>query len=92
MLSNREDVSGEHIAQEREIFLAQAEEFDKPQEIIEKMVDGRISKFLDEVSLVGQSFVKDPGVKVGKLLEQRRAKVSAFKRFEVGEGIEKKRR
>lgn len=87
---NREDVSAEAIANEREIFLAQAKDSDKPQEIIEKMVDGRISKFLDEVSLTGQSFIKDPSVKVGKLLEQKKAKVESFRRLEVGEGIEKK--
>ncbi len=87
---NREDVSAESIANEREIFLAQAKDSDKPQEIIEKMVDGRISKFLDEVSLSGQAFIKDPSIKVGKLLEQKKAKVEAFKRLEVGEGIEKK--
>lgn len=87
---NREDVSAEAIANEREIFLAQAKDSDKPKEIIEKMVDGRISKFLDEVSLSGQAFIKDPSVKVGKLLEQKKAKVISFKRLEVGEGIEKK--
>lgn len=87
---NREDVSAEAIANEREIFLAQAKDSDKPQEIIEKMVDGRISKFLDEVSLTGQAFIKDPSIKVGKLLEQKKAKVVSFKRLEVGEGIEKK--
>lgn len=87
---NREDVSQEAIANEREIFLAQAKDSDKPKEIIEKMVDGRISKFLDEVSLSGQAFIKDPSVKVGKLLEQKKAKVISFIRLEVGEGIEKK--
>ena len=87
---SREDVSEASIANEREIFLAQAKDSNKPQEIIEKMVDGRISKFLDEVSLSGQAFIKDPSMKVGKLLEQKQAKVTAFQRFEVGEGIEKK--
>ena len=87
---SREDVSEAAIANEREIFLAQAKDSNKPQEIIEKMVDGRISKFLDEVSLSGQAFIKDPSMKVGKLLEQKQAKVTAFQRFEVGEGIEKK--
>lgn len=87
---SREDVSQEAIANEREIFLAQAKDSNKPQEIIEKMVDGRISKFLDEVSLSGQAFIKDPNTKVGKLLEQKQAKVTSFQRFEVGEGIEKK--
>jgi elongation factor Ts len=87
---NREDVSADAIANEREIFLAQARESNKPQEIIDKMIDGRISKFLDEVSLSGQSFVKDPSIKVSQLLKQKNAEISSFTRFEVGEGIEKK--
>lgn len=87
---NREDVSEEAIENEREIFLAQAKDSEKPKEIIEKMVEGRISKFLDEVSLSGQPFIKDPSVKISKLLEQNKAKVISFKRLEVGEGIEKK--
>lgn len=85
-----EDVSAEEIAKEREIFIAQARDSGKPQEIIDKMIDGRISKFLDEVSLYGQPFVKDPNVKVGQMLKQKQVEVVSFIRFEVGEGIEKK--
>lgn len=90
LVVNREDVTSDEIAKEREIFIAQAQNSNKPQDIIEKMVDGRIVKFLDEVSLVGQPFIKDPSMKVGKLLEQKNAKVTSFMRYEVGEGIEKK--
>jgi elongation factor Ts len=84
-----EDVSADVIAKEKEIYMAQAAASGKPQEIIEKMVVGRVKKFLDEVSLVGQAFVKDPDVTVGSLLSKHKAKVLAFYRFEVGEGIEK---
>ena len=84
-----EDVSQELIAKEKEIYMAQAATSGKPQDIIEKMVAGRLKKFLDEVSLVGQPFVKDPDVTVGSLLNKHRAKVLAFYRYEVGEGIEK---
>lgn len=86
----REDVSAEDIAKEREIFIAQARDSGKPQDIIDKMIDGRITKFLDEVSLYGQPFVKDPNTKVGQLLKQKQVDVVSFVRFEVGEGIEKK--
>jgi elongation factor Ts len=85
-----DDIPAEVIAKEREIFSAQAAESGKPAEIIEKMVDGRISKFLKEVTLLGQPFVKDPDTTVEKLLKGAGAKVVAFTRFEVGEGIEKK--
>lgn len=84
-----DDVSKDLVAKEKEIYMAQAATSGKPQEIIEKMVVGRLKKFLDEVSLVGQPFVKDPDVTVGSLLSKNRAKVLAFHRFEVGEGIEK---
>lgn len=90
MVVSREQVSAEAIENEREIFSAQARDSGKPQDIIDKMVEGRISKFVDEVSLTGQPFVKDPSVKVGQLLKQKNAEVQAFVRFEVGEGIEKK--
>lgn len=83
------DVSEDVIAKEREIFTAQAQQSGKPAEIVAKMVDGRISKFLAEVSLLEQPFVKDPEVKVGKLLKQAKATVISMIRFEVGEGIER---
>jgi elongation factor Ts len=84
-----DNVPAEIVAKEKEIYMAQAATSGKPQEIIEKMVVGRLKKFLDEVSLTGQPFVKDPDVTVGSLLNKHRAKVLAFHRFEVGEGIEK---
>lgn len=78
------------IAKEKEIFSSQALESGKPPEIVEKMIVGRLKKFLAEITLLGQAFVKDPDVSVGKLLESKNASVIKFSRFEVGEGIEKK--
>jgi elongation factor Ts len=83
-------VPTETLDRERRIFSEQAEASGKPPEIIEKMVTGRIAKFLKEITLVGQPFVKDPDVTVGKLLEGAGARAVSFVRFEVGEGIEKK--
>lgn len=77
------------VEKEREIFRAQAAESGKPPEIVEKMIDGRIRKFLAEITLVGQPFVKDPDQTVGQLLKKEGAKVVRFERMEVGEGIEK---
>ncbi len=85
------DISAELIQKEREIFVAQAEASGKPANIIEKMVDGRMTKYLNEVTLLGQAFVKDPDVKVGSLLNDKSQQVIRFTRFEVGEGIEKKK-
>lgn len=90
MVVNREQVSAEAIENERDIFTAQAKESGKPQEIIDKMIEGRINKFIDEVSLLGQPYVKDPNIKVGQLLKEKNAEVVSFVRYEVGEGIEKK--
>lgn len=87
---NRDQVSADAIENEREIFTAQAKESGKPQEIIDKMIEGRINKFIDEVSLLGQPYVKDPNIKVGQLLKEKNAEVISFIRYEVGEGIEKK--
>ena len=87
---NESEVSAELIQKEREIFAAQAEQSGKPADIISKMVDGRIKKFLAEVTLVGQPFVKDPETTVAKLLEKAGATVLSFQRMELGEGIEKK--
>jgi elongation factor Ts len=86
-----EDVPADIVAKEKDIYMAQAASSGKPQEIIEKMVAGKLKKFLDEVSLLGQPFVKDPDVTVSSLLNKNRAKVLAFGRFEVGEGIEKEK-
>ena len=83
-------VPAETLETEKRIFTEQAQASGKPAEIIEKMVTGRVAKFLKEITLVGQPFVKDPDVTVGKLLKGASASVVAFVRFEVGEGIEKK--
>ncbi len=85
-----DDVPAELLQKEREIFTAQAAESGKPAEIMEKMVEGRIGKYLKEVTLLGQAFVKDPDQSVEKLLNSHSAGVVQFVRYEVGEGIEKK--
>ena len=89
MVVNPDDVDPGVIEKEKEIFAAQAESSSKPAEIIEKMVGGRIRKFLAEISLVEQPFVKDPDQTVGQLVEAAGARVTGMVRFEVGEGIEK---
>ena len=86
-----EDVPADIVAKEKEIYLAQAAGSGKPQDIVEKMVLGRLKKYLDEVSLLGQAFVKDPDTTIANLLNKHRAKVVHFDRFEVGEGIEKEK-
>jgi elongation factor Ts len=83
-------VPAETLESERRIFAEQAAQSGKPADIIEKMVTGRIAKFLKEVTLLGQPFVKDTDVSVGKLLKSSGAEVIGFVRYEVGEGIEKK--
>ena len=83
-----DDMPAEQVAKEREIYAAQAQDSGKPPEIIEKMIDGRIRKFLSENSLTEQAFVKDPDITVGKLVSAAGAEVLGFTRFEVGEGIE----
>lgn len=82
------DMPEEVVAKEKEIYTAQAAESGKPPEIIEKMIGGRVKKFLAENSLLEQAFVKDPDVTVGKLVSAAGAEVVSFVRFEVGEGIE----
>ena len=84
-----DDVPESVRAREREIFIAQAKDSGKPAEIVDKMVEGRLRKFLNEIALEGQPFVKDPDTTVGKLLKQKGARVRRFERFEVGEGIQK---
>jgi len=83
------EVPAELLRQEREIFAAKAAETGKPPAIVEKMVQGQIAKFVNEITLFGQAFVKDPDTSVGKLLAARGAAVTRFERVEVGEGIEK---
>ncbi|HEY7740378.1 MAG TPA: translation elongation factor Ts [Steroidobacteraceae bacterium] len=85
-----EDVPAATVAKEHEILMAQAAAEGKPANIVEKMVEGRLRKYLAEICLIGQPFVKDPDLAVGKLLQQAGATVTGFLRFEVGEGIEKK--
>lgn len=90
LVVSAEDVPAEVLAKESEIYTAQAAESGKPADIVEKMVSGRLRKFVEEVSLMEQAFVKDPDVKVGKLVKDAGAEIISFVRYEVGEGIEKK--
>ena len=83
-----EEISEEIINKEKEIIEAQVSDADKPQEIIEKMTSGRLKKFLSEVSLIDQPFVKDPSLNVSQLLKNNDNSVLSFIRYEVGEGIE----
>ena len=78
------------LTKEKEIFMDQARQSGKPEEIMEKMVEGRIRKFLAENTLLGQPFVKDPDQSVGKLLKSASASTVSFDRYEVGEGLEKR--
>jgi elongation factor Ts len=87
---SEDQVPQETIEKEKEIFKAQAAESGKPAEIIEKMVVGRISKFFAEITLLGQPFIKDDKISVGKLVASKGNRVIRFARLEVGEGIEKK--
>lgn len=87
---SKEQVAADVLDHERQIFSAQAAESGKPANIIEKMVEGRIAKYLAEITLLGQPFVKDPDQTVEKLLAKKSAKVNNFTLFVVGEGIEKK--
>jgi elongation factor Ts len=88
MVVRSDDVSADVLAKEREIYTAQAADSGKPADIVAKMVEGRVRKFLAEVSLVDQPFVKNPDIKVAKLLSDAGAQCRRFIRFEVGEGIE----
>jgi len=83
-----EQVPQEQIEKEKEIFRSQAQTSDKPEHIIEKMISGRVDKFINEAALVGQPFVKDPNKTVGQLLEEKGAHVVDFKRIELGEDKE----
>lgn len=88
--ANREEVSADEIEREREVLKNQALAEGKPANIVEKMVEGRLSKFFEEYVLVEQPFVKDPDKKVFALLKEAGASLKEFARFQVGEGIEKK--
>ena len=84
------EVPAETLEKEREIFRAQALDSGKPANIVDKMIEGRVRKFMEEITLLGQSFVKDPEQTVEKLLKQAGAQVRRFARVEVGEGLEKR--
>jgi len=87
---SQKDVPADVVAKEKEILMAQVEESGKPAEIVEKMIGGRLNKFLAGITLYGQPFVKNPDMTVEKLLKSEGAEVLTFERMEVGEGIEKK--
>ena len=87
---SKDQVPADLIAKEKEIFAEQAKQSGKPANIVDKMVEGRVNKFLSEVTLLGQPFVKDPDTTVEKLLKAKNARVLGFTRYEVGEGIEKR--
>ena len=88
MVVKSEDVSADVLDKEREIYLSQAQDSGKPEEIVAKMVEGRVKKYLAEVSLLDQPFVKDGNTKVGALVKQANTDVVQFVRYEVGEDIE----
>lgn len=88
---NAEDMSQELLHREKEIIKSQPDMEGKPEAIVEKMVAGRIKKFLEENSLVEQAFVKNPDITVGQLVKEKGAKIQSFIRFEVGEGIQVKK-
>ena len=87
---SRDQVAEDEVNREREILKEQALNEGKPEHIVEKMVEGRLGKFFEEICLLEQQFVKDPDMKVEQLVKKENATVKAFARFEVGEGIEKK--
>ena len=87
---NEDQISQEILDKEKEIYTAQAQESGKPADIVEKMVEGRLKKFIKEITLLGQPFVKDPEKSIEKILKSSNAKVLSFIRYEVGEGIEKR--
>ena len=89
MVVRPEDVPEDILAKESEIYSAQARDSGKPEEIVEKMISGRLRKFVAEVSLLEQQFVKDPDVTIRDLLKEVGADIVRFVRYEVGEGIEK---
>ena len=87
---NANDISKNDLEKEREIYMAQAKESGKPENIIQKMVDGKIKKYISEVTLVDQAFVKDNDITISELLKKNNNNILSFHRMEVGEGIEKK--
>lgn len=87
---SRDEVSQEEVEHEREVLTQQALNEGKPEKIVEKMVQGRLGKFFEEICVNEQAFVKNPDVKVGKYVESKGGKISSFVRYEVGEGLEKR--
>ncbi len=87
---SRDQVSSEEVEHEREILTQQALNEGKPENIVAKMVEGRLGKYFEDICLLDQSFVKDPDQKVRKFVESKGATVKRFVRYEVGEGIEKR--
>ncbi len=85
-----DDLPSAEVDKERAILSDQAAQEGKPPEIVAKMVEGRLRKYLNEITLLGQPFVKDPDVTIGQLLDREGARVHAFLRLEVGEGVEKR--
>src|SRR5690606_29815794 len=86
----RDDVNEDEVNREREVLKQQALNEGKPENIVEKMVEGRLGKFFQEICLLEQDFVKDPDQKVKKYVESKGATVKSFVRYEVGEGLEKR--
>ena len=82
------DIDPEILEREKAIYMVQAEESGKPQEIMEKMIEGKLKRFLSEVSLLSQNFVKDPEITIQNLLDSNSAKIESYTRLKVGEGIE----
>ena len=82
------DIDPQILEREKAIYMAQAEESGKPQEIMEKMIEGKLKRFLSEVSLLSQNFVKDPEITIQNLLDSNSAKIESYTRLKVGEGIE----
>ena len=88
MAISPDEIPQEVLDKEREIYKAQSQESGKPEDIVEKMIEGKIKKFLSEESLTEQDFIKDPGIKIKDILKESNASIIEFTRFEVGEGIE----
>jgi elongation factor Ts len=82
------DLDPEILEREKAIYMVQAEESGKPQEIMEKMIEGKLKRFLSEVSLLSQDFVKDSEITIQELLDSKNAKIESYSRLKVGEGIE----
>jgi elongation factor Ts len=85
---SEEDIDPEVLEREKAIYMVQADESGKPQEIMEKMIEGKLKRFLSEVSLLSQNFVKDPEITIQKLLDNNSASIESYSRLKVGEGIE----